>query len=256
MRRALESVRECDDIIICDGGSTDNTLDIAKAFGARVVEQDARYKSADGRIADYSGMRNQCVDTAKNKWFLYIDSDESASPELIDDIRKIVAEAIDCAAFRVPEQFVVDGRVIEYASNYPGYQYRLLRTDKGTRFVKPVHEQPPRFLQTPNRSCVTSGPWIVYWEQEDVDDYAKRNYKYIPMEIARSAGLARGGYFMRFVPWHLRAIAAVVVKTLRDRILHPLASHMPLRVELGRVRYQSRLILEVGKAVLRHRKII
>ena len=38
LRRALESVSDFDDILLCDGGSTDDTLEIARAVGARVMQ--------------------------------------------------------------------------------------------------------------------------------------------------------------------------------------------------------------------------
>ena len=42
LRRALESVKDFDDIILCDGDSTDQTHAIAAEYGARVVRQDMR----------------------------------------------------------------------------------------------------------------------------------------------------------------------------------------------------------------------
>src|SRR5258706_210174 len=82
LERALRSVSECEDIIVCDGGSKDETRAIAEKYGARIVEQNRAFKRADGRLADYSGARNQCLAAAKRRWFFYIDSDEEASPEL------------------------------------------------------------------------------------------------------------------------------------------------------------------------------
>ena len=37
--RAFESIKDFDDIYICDGNSTDGTQDIARSFGARIVKQ-------------------------------------------------------------------------------------------------------------------------------------------------------------------------------------------------------------------------
>ena len=249
LRRVLESVKDFDDIILCDGGSTDATLKIARAYGARVVAQDAQFKDADGRLKNYAGVRNQLLDSAKNRWILFIDSDEAASPELVREVARVVQEDSRCDGWRVPERFVVAGRPIDYASNYPGYQYRLLRTDRGVRFVKPVHEQPPHFAGLAPR-CTLRGPWLVFWEQWDVDHYKERNYKYLPLEVARARGMSVARFWLRFVPWHLRAIAVTLIKTARDRLRHPLAAHMPLEVEWARVRYQWALICAVAREVL------
>ncbi len=249
LRRALESVKDFDDIVLCDGGSTDETLALAAQYGARVIAQDPQFKNDNGTLKNYAGVRNQLMDAAKNPWILYIDADEAASPQLVEEIREVAAKESPCAGYLLPEQFIVAGRVIAYASNYPGYQYRLLRTDRGTRFVKPVHEQPPKFLEAPPRSTLRA-PWQVFWEQYDVDHYKERNYKYLPLEVGRASGLSRREFFAGFLPWHLHVIAAVTIKTLRDRILHPWAIHMPLKVEWERVRYQWALIRAVARRTL------
>src|SRR6185436_17159414 len=128
-----ESVREFDDIVICDGGSTDDTLAIALEFGATIITQDAQFKNANGTLRDYAGVRNQCLDAAKHDWFLYIDSDETISEGLRDEIRTVANEATPQMqnseesprkplAYKVPIKIVMDGRIIQHSSNYPGYQ--------------------------------------------------------------------------------------------------------------------------------------
>ena len=79
LERALESVKDFAEILICDGGSTDSTREIAARYGAKVIQQDARFKNADGRLRDWGGVRQQMLESASNEWFLYIDSDETIS---------------------------------------------------------------------------------------------------------------------------------------------------------------------------------
>ena len=56
--KTLASVADFDEILVIDGGSTDRTRDIARQYGATILEQDARGKR-DGQIADFSLIRNQ-----------------------------------------------------------------------------------------------------------------------------------------------------------------------------------------------------
>ena len=39
LRRCLDSLKDFAEIIICDGNSTDNTLEIAREYGAKIVKQ-------------------------------------------------------------------------------------------------------------------------------------------------------------------------------------------------------------------------
>jgi glycosyltransferase involved in cell wall biosynthesis len=87
LEKALESAKDFDDIIVCDGGSTDNTLDIARRFGANIISQDKALLE-NGKIFDYAGVRNQTFDAAKHNWIFWLDSDEFASYELVAAIQK------------------------------------------------------------------------------------------------------------------------------------------------------------------------
>ena len=57
----MESVAFCDEIIVIDNGSTDRTKDVAKHFGAKVI---------DLKTDDFSILRNAGLRAAKGKWIL------------------------------------------------------------------------------------------------------------------------------------------------------------------------------------------
>lgn len=241
LRRALDSVVEFEEILICDGGSTDATLEIAVEYGCRLLKQDSRYTDQSGRIVDYAGVRNQCIGAASNPWFLYIDSDEAASPELVAEIRKVVLEGSNCSGFRIPERMILMGRMIEYSSNYPGYQFRFLRTDREIYFRKPVHERPV-FKQMPENICTLAGPWYVFWEREDVYNYMSRNKKYIALEVGRASDRTLKAFVSSYLPRNVRSILGIAARTLAARLTHPARECMPLVVEWGRIQYHLRLI--------------
>ena len=76
LARALESVKECAEILLCDGNSSDNTREIAKRYGAKILNQDMQYLGDGGHITDFSGVRNQLLQEAKNPSRIY----RSSSP--------------------------------------------------------------------------------------------------------------------------------------------------------------------------------
>ncbi|MBU6323773.1 glycosyltransferase, partial [Patescibacteria group bacterium] len=79
LRRALESVKDFAEVLVVDGGSTDDTLAIAHEYGAKIILQDPAFLDGEGRIADFSGVRNQGLAAAREPWFFFLDSDEEAS---------------------------------------------------------------------------------------------------------------------------------------------------------------------------------
>lgn len=69
----------CDDIIIIDSGSTDNTLKIAREFGANVI-----FNEWPG----YGLQKQFGEDNCKNEWLLNLDADEVLTESLKAEIRE------------------------------------------------------------------------------------------------------------------------------------------------------------------------
>lgn len=234
LRRALESVRDFDDIVLCDGGSCDETLGIAAEFGARVIRQDTQFLRADGRIKDYAGVRNQMVDAARHDWFLYIDSDETISEGLRDEIREVVASETKNLAYRIPIQLIIDGKKILYSSHYPGYQYRFFNRSSGARFIKPVHERVN--IDPENVSIGTfKYPWHTHTTAEYWRHFIRHSAYYRPMEVELFAK-APWGAFLRFIVWrNVRTSLGVIVKATRNYALHGFKDSMPIAGEWARI---------------------
>lgn len=97
----VESVKFCDEIVIIDDNSSDRTVELATRLGARVetlsskhlgggrLERSGSHDSPEVEI-DFAEKRNLGHKIAKNKWILYIDSDERVSKELKESILEVV----------------------------------------------------------------------------------------------------------------------------------------------------------------------
>ncbi len=67
--RCLAAVADAvDEIIIVDTGSVDRTIEIARSFGAQVIEREW--------TGSFSDARNASFDAATGDWILYLDADE------------------------------------------------------------------------------------------------------------------------------------------------------------------------------------
>jgi hypothetical protein len=114
----LASVSFCHEIVVVDSGSTDSTVAIARAAGARVVEQP---------WLGFAAQRNVALDHARGQWVLEIDADERISPRLRAEIDAFVATpptGVRLAGLPLRELFL--GRPLGPSAKYPKYRHRLL----------------------------------------------------------------------------------------------------------------------------------
>lgn len=118
LRDCLASIAFCHEIVLVDSGSTDATMEIAHAAGARVVESEWR---------GFAAQRNVALDHARGKWVLEIDADERVSPRLREEIEAFLANppTVDLAGLPLKEMFL--GHPLGPSGKYPKYRHRLLR---------------------------------------------------------------------------------------------------------------------------------
>lgn len=78
LREVLESVRDFDEIVVCDMESTDHTLDIAREYGCHIVT------FPKGDCVSAEPARNFAIQSAACPWVLVVDADEVVMPALRD----------------------------------------------------------------------------------------------------------------------------------------------------------------------------
>ena len=128
----LESVAWSDDIVVYDSFSTDDTVQIAERFGARVVQ-----RSFDNWAAHQNwGLRNIRF---THSWVFYMDADERMTRDLADNIQLAVREAADQVAFRVQRRDFFMSTWLKHVQSSPLY-LRLFRPEKMRyeRLVNPL----------------------------------------------------------------------------------------------------------------------
>lgn len=115
----LESTRWADEIVVVDSGSQDDTPEIARRAGARVV-----FNPWPGYVAQ----KNVALGHATGEWVLCLDADERATPELHAEIEEVLAappDAIDGYWIRRRTRYL--GRWILHGGWYPDAKVRLVR---------------------------------------------------------------------------------------------------------------------------------
>lgn len=127
----LESLRGIvDEIVVVDTGSTDQTEEIARSFGAKL----GRTEWTD----DFSAARNHSLELATGDWILWIDADE----RLAKDSHRSLLNAVTrphLGGFNIEiVNFVGDDETQDILNHWP---CRLFRNLQNVRFEGRIHEQ-------------------------------------------------------------------------------------------------------------------
>jgi glycosyltransferase involved in cell wall biosynthesis len=126
LARAIESVRGiARSVLVVDSFSTDRTLSIAQAVGARVIQHPFVNQARQFNWAlDQGG-----IDTA---WIMRLDADEVIESDLANEIAtSLPAMSADVAGITFSRKHVFMGRWIRHGGRYPLVMLRLWRTGRG-----------------------------------------------------------------------------------------------------------------------------
>lgn len=123
MRRCLESLSFCDEIVILDSYSQDNTVDICREYTGKVFQE--KWKG-------YITQRNRLRELASFDWVLFLDADEEVSPSLRDQILYHFRVGTGkYVGFEFPRQVFYLGKWIRHGEWNPDIKLRLFLKTRG-----------------------------------------------------------------------------------------------------------------------------
>ena len=128
----LRSVGFCDELLVVDSHSSDDTRARAAALGARVIER------------DWPGYRSQkqfAIEAASHDWVLCLDADERVTPALRAQIEAVRAGGFAGAAgYSLPRITEYFGRFLRHGNAYPDRLVRLFDRRRGGWSGAEIHE--------------------------------------------------------------------------------------------------------------------
>ncbi len=185
-RRCLESLQDFVEIVVVDGGSTDQTLQIAKEYANVAIY----HNPWPGFIAQ----RNVSIDKATQNWCLMMDADEAITPEAVAYVRQIVASANPKKLYRIMRTEYFEGQALEYGRGRSDYQERLFQT-KHIRYSGGNHHE----HLIDGRKAVVGDPEmgdfppslrILHWPHYDFAEWVKKMPRFVTLVAEEK--LARG----------------------------------------------------------------
>lgn len=132
IRRTLSRLYWCDEIVILDSHSTDDTVAICQEFGCKVF-----YRKFDG----YGSQKRYAVALAENDWVLCLDADEVLSEALIAEIRSKFRQEPACVGYEMPMNLVFLGKEFRYGKESQRHFLRLFHRGRGGFTDARVHEK-------------------------------------------------------------------------------------------------------------------
>jgi glycosyltransferase involved in cell wall biosynthesis len=121
IEQAVKSLTFCDEILVINDDSTDETKTIAENTGAKVFTHSKKN--------EFSGQRNWAMEQAKNDWVLFIDADEKVSEDLKFEIKHL--KLTDG-----PESYAIPRRDFFWNTELAYGETRKARTKGIVRLVK------------------------------------------------------------------------------------------------------------------------
>ena len=133
IRRCLQSLTWCDEIIVVDSFSTDRTLEICREFTDHVYQHE---------WLGYVGQRNLVREMSNYPWILFLDSDEEVSPALRDEILAEFEQGTnDYVGYEFPRLVYYLGRWIRHGEWYPDVKLRLFKKEFGRTEGQEPHDR-------------------------------------------------------------------------------------------------------------------
>jgi len=127
---AVQSGAFADEIIVLDSDSTDNTVQIAIDHGAKVHNQE---------WLGFGKQKNSAIKLAKNNWVFVLDSDETITQHLANEIESTLKHPKHMGYF-IARLNTFFGKQIKTCGLYPDYSVRLFDKSKAQFSNVSVHE--------------------------------------------------------------------------------------------------------------------
>lgn len=209
LQGCLDSIKWCNDIVVIDSYSSDQTTEIAKKAGARVFQN---------KFSDFAQQRNFANEKVifKHEWVFHLDADEQFTEGLRVECNKAI-DAHQYGAFLVPAKEILWGKWLKYSAGTV-YQMRFHKlTD--ARFEQYGHGQ--RECDLVKGLGKLTQAYEHYFMSKGVQQWFMKHLKYATEEVENEKNVS-----LNKIPFAKLLIGASHEKR---RVLKAISYKIPLR---------------------------
>lgn len=184
----LQSVSWADDVHVCDSGSVDGTVLIAKQHGAMAISRTYPNDLAFG--GDEAGHKNWALANIefKHQWVLLLDADERVTAELADEMSMAVL-CDEYVAYRMPRRDYLFGSWLKHATPSP-FNIRLVKRG-AVRFFREINP----VLEVEGQVGDLSSHFDHFPFSKGISHWFAKHNRYSSAEAIMVRGQSSGGDF-------------------------------------------------------------
>lgn len=187
--RALNALRDFEEIIIVDSQSTDRTREIAASLGASVFIRP---------FDNFSNQKNHALEKASHPWVFSMDADELPDETLINAMRSMTEKTTAKAGYVVRRRNYHFGRELRWGGQGRDFPIRFFKKEKA-RFTQPIHE----YVKVQGEVGHLSGS-LLHESNRSTSEYLTKLSQYSILE----AELLKGrGKRITFFDWGVKPVA-------------------------------------------------
>ena len=170
--RVIKSVGWADEVVVCDMHSDDDSAEIARKLGARVV--------LHKRVSFVEPARNFAVLKASNDWILVLDPDEEIPAELGEKLQEIAASEDSPEYVEIPRKNIIFGGWMKASMWWPDYNIRFFKKGAVT-WGNEIH-RPPKATGEGIKLPEEEKYAIAHYHYESVSQFIERMNRYTSVQ--------------------------------------------------------------------------
>jgi len=158
IEKCIAALRFCEEVLVVDDNSTDDTVKLAQKLGAKVITRPLN--------KDYAAQNNYALTEVKNPWVFFVDADEIVSSELAKDIASAIKDST-FQSYRLKRLDYIWGRELNYGEAGNFSAIRLVRKDSG-KWIRRVHQ----YFETDGDVGQLKNP-LMHYPHQDLAEFVR-----------------------------------------------------------------------------------
>lgn len=172
IENSLKSVFDwCDEIMVIDDLSTDQTVEICRKYTEKIFEK---------KMENEGRHRNWAYAQARNAWILSLDSDEIVTTELREEITGVLKNNPVENGFTIPRRNYIGEHWIKHGGLYPSPQLKLFQKSKFRFEEAKIHGR--AFMDDP---CGHLKSDIIHHTYRDIEDFIRKLNRQTSLEAIK-----------------------------------------------------------------------